>query len=409
MSGTSVDGADGCAVRLWWEQTNHHESQLRFDLLAHHQHPIGPTLRKQLLGMMQDEPTPLAALCSLDAMVAQWLSDCANETIAVANLQPNSITGIASHGQTIFHQPPEPTKPPGQAAHAPLGRTLQIGDPSIIAANTGILTVADFRVADMAIGGHGAPLVPFSDGWLFGNTKYGRCIQNIGGMGNVTVLPPNNYALQSNKERGLGWSDIKAFDTGPGNVWIDAAMAYLYGQPYDADGAIAATGELHLELWQTLQHHPYLTQEPPKSTGRETFGGHQLMAMLTPLLETAQSHDVIHTLTHFTAWSIADAYTRFVLPHTSIQQVILGGGGAKNPTLVKMLSEALKVACKKLRCKVPRVMTHDDFDIPNSAKEALAFAILGWANQQGIPNNVPNCTGANHPAILGKTCYPPII
>jgi anhydro-N-acetylmuramic acid kinase len=402
MSGTSVDGADGCAVRLGWREGDPAKG-LAYEILGTHHQPIDGALRKQLLAVMNGEPLALPDLCALDGAVGAWLAECALNTLMANNLKPEDVTGIASHGQTIFHQPP--------TSNAPKGRTLQIGDPSVIAAATGIKTVADFRVADMAVGGHGAPLVPFADGWLFGDAKLGRCIQNIGGMGNVTVLPAGQYQTSNPTLGGQGpaWRHIRAFDTGPGNVWIDAAMAYFYGQPYDMAGAMAASGQLHLQLWQTLQQHPYMALPPPKSTGRETFGGHQLMALLAPLIDTAQPQDVVHTLTHFTAWSIADAYSRYVLPTTPIHQVILGGGGAKNPTLVKLLTAALSAACTAMGHKTPKVMTHQDFGIPDSAKEALAFAMLGWANLQGLPNNVPPCTGAAHPAILGKRCDPPLV
>jgi anhydro-N-acetylmuramic acid kinase len=261
--------------------------------------------------------------------------------------------------------------------------TLQIGEPSVIAERTGLTTVADFRPRDVAAGGQGAPLVPYADYFLFHDARKNRAVQNIGGIANVTYLPAGGRP-----------ADTLAFDTGPGNMMIDRAASLATGAraPYDAGGRIAARGHVNQKLLAELMRHPYLRRRPPKSTGREMFG--------TPLTDRLHERarragippaDLVATVTAFTAASIADAYRRF-LPG-AVDEVILCGGGSRNPTLVAALGERLAPA---------RVLLTDDFGIDADAKEAVSFAILAWATIRGEANNVPSATGARRPVVLGK-------
>jgi anhydro-N-acetylmuramic acid kinase len=256
---------------------------------------------------------------------------------------------------------------------------LQIGAPAVIAAETGITTIADFRPADVAAGGQGAPLTSFADAALFRHETAFRAVQNIGGIGNVTLLPPR----RSDRP-------VTAFDTGPGNMLIDDAAGRIAGLPFDRDGALAARGRVREGLLMELMHHPFIAQAPPKSTGRETFGAAFADSVWARWKGQIPSEDLIATLTAFTAASIADAYTRFA--PAPIDEVYVGGGGALNPVLMRMLAERLAPA---------RVYDHDALKIPAKAKESVAFALLAYATWHNHPGAVPSCTGAERAAILG--------
>jgi anhydro-N-acetylmuramic acid kinase len=292
---------------------------------------------------------------------------------------------IGSHGQTIQHIP---VPRPDGGRH--VRSTLQIGAPAVIAERTGITTVADFRVSDVAAGGQGAPLVPYADWALFTDLRRPRVVQNIGGIGNLTFLPPRAKL-----------PEVIAFDTGPGNMVIDGVVAALTSgrQVFDREGRLAARGQVSKKLLGELMSHPFLRRRPPKTTGREDFGEsfvNQLLASARRL--HLRTEDVVATATAFTAASIADAYRRFVFPklrqaELARLQVILGGGGAMNPTLRRMLGEQIGVG---------ELLTHEDLGISNTAKEALAFAILAYETLSGNPSNVPSATGARRAAILGK-------
>jgi anhydro-N-acetylmuramic acid kinase len=282
------------------------------------------------------------------------------------------IDAVASHGQTVYHQPPQAGK------H---GHTLQLGQPQVIAQRTGIKTIADFRPRDMAVGGHGAPLVCLADAWLLASPTEVRCVQNIGGIANVTVLAPNHAPI--------------AFDTGPGNMLIDAAMVHFYQRPYDADGTVAASGAVHQPLLQALLADPYFAVPPPKSTGRELFGVPRFHTLLARYPSLAPA-DWVTTLTQFTVASIADAYQRFILPTHAVSHVIVGGGGGRNHTLMRGLATALDPAV---------VCPHEAFGMDSQYKEALAFALLGWATLNGLAGNLPACTGASQGVTLGVVAY----
>jgi anhydro-N-acetylmuramic acid kinase len=274
---------------------------------------------------------------------------------------------IASHGQTIYHLV-EPGRTRG---------TLQMGEPAVIAERTGITVAADFRPADMAAGGEGAPLVAHFDALFFGGDRV-RALQNIGGIANVTFVAPGMTPY--------------AFDTGPGNALLDSAARLLYDEPCDRDGQHAAGGDVDEYLLSSLLAHPYFRRSPPKSTGRETFGDAFATEAIARGKESGSAgDDIMATLTALTAKSIAGAYRRFGPP--GIEEVVLSGGGAHNPALVEAIRRRLPGVA---------VRRHEEFGIPGDAKEAVAFALLGYETLLGLPGNLPACTGAAHPVILGK-------
>jgi anhydro-N-acetylmuramic acid kinase len=280
---------------------------------------------------------------------------------------------IASHGQTVWHE-----VAPGHTRS-----TLQLAEPSVIAERLGVTTLADFRPRDIAAGGQGAPLASWGDALLFGQDTLSRAVQNIGGIANVTWIPPGGQ-----------WEAMLAFDTGPGNVLIDRAAWRISGgmQPYDAGGALAAAGRVHDALLSELLDHPYFRVQPPKSTGRELFGAQ----FVDPIIERSSviglsPSDVVATLTAFTAHSIVDQYRRF-LPGRP-DEVVVGGGGSRNPVLMRLLSELLDPS---------QIRLHEEFGLPSLGREAVYFALMGHEALHGRANTVPSCTGAAHPVVMGK-------
>jgi anhydro-N-acetylmuramic acid kinase len=289
---------------------------------------------------------------------------------------------IGCHGQTIYHQ--------GEAANF-LGRKLavtwQTGEGAVLAGRVGAPVVSDFRPADMAAGGKGAPLVPFLDYLLYRDARVGRVVQNIGGIGNLSAVPAGAAAEQ-----------VTAFDTGPGNMVIDALMERLFHKPYDRDGKIAASGRvLESVLAQTLRA-PFFRAKPPKTAGREEFGREFAALFLRRCGRRARKPDIVATATALTARSIADAVRRHVLPRGKFREFVVAGGGAKNPTLMAILANELGALDLKLR-------SSDEFGLPAEAKEAVAFAVLAYQTWNHRPANVPSATGARRPAILGKISH----
>jgi len=341
-------------------------------VLAFFTRPYTPEERARIAELMQS-PVSLAALTSGNAWLGELFADAALRVIEKAGLRPADVDAVASHGQTVWHIPPGEEQP---------GATLQLGEPCVIAERTGLLTVADFRPRDMAAGGQGAPLVPFADYLLFRDSHLSRAVQNIGGIGNVTWIP-----------RGGTPAEVIAFDTGPGNMVIDALVSHFTdgAQTFDRDGRLAAEGEVDDGLLRELLAHPYFSQPPPKSTGRELFGADYARA----LRARAESRGLnpaatIATATALTAESITRAYHDFL---GEIDEVILGGGGSYNPTLRRMIAERLPAT---------PIHTHEDHGISGEAKEAIAFVLLGHATLCGVPANLPAATGAEHSVVLGK-------
>ncbi|MDX2085451.1 MAG: anhydro-N-acetylmuramic acid kinase [Candidatus Melainabacteria bacterium] len=382
MSGTSLDAIDACIAKISPTQPTEATEQtapISVEILGDYSEPIDSALRQQLLAVSQEPIVSLRDVCRLNMTVGSLFAETALAVIRRVGIAADAIDCIGSHGQTIAHFPPQ------WGSTGTVGATLQIGEASIIAEKTGIATVADFRPRDMAVDGQGAPLVAFADQLLFQNHRLGRCIQNIGGIANVTVLPADQQQAPM------------AFDTGPGNMLMDGAMCMLFEQTYDKNGEIASAGKIDAELLDALLAHPFLRKAPPKTTGRNQFGQDYVEDLLQQFPRIHKEH-VLATLTYFTAKSIADAYRQFVQPHYHIDEVIVGGGGAYNKTLMAFLREELAQQFGH-----PLVVkTHEDYGIPNKIKEPLAFAILAWATVQGLANNLPSCTGASRPAILGK-------
>jgi anhydro-N-acetylmuramic acid kinase len=355
MSGTSVDAVDACAVRLTWTGEN-----LIHELVQTHTEPFPPTLQARVLACLGAQSAPLAEICALNADLGELFARAALAVVPKAE----PVVAIGSHGQTVYHQPPH---------NGLLGCTLQLGEPSVIAERTGIRTVANFRPRDMAAGGHGAPLVCLADTLLF---PPGTAVQNIGGIANVTVLPADNRPPF-------------AFDTGPGNMLIDAAMRHFYSQPFDADGHIAASGQVQtMALTQWLAEDPYFHTSPPKTTGRERYGQAFFERLLAQHPDWLPA-DWVATLTAFTVHSIARAYQHHV---GRIDRVVVGGGGGRNPVLMNGLRQAM--------APTP-VALCSEYGVDSQYKEAMAFAILAWATVTGRPGNVPSCTGAAQSVILG--------
>lgn len=365
MSGTSADGIEAVLVEL---NESHMRATPQWRLLHHESIPFADTLRAEILACVRADTGTSDRICALNFDLGEAYADAALQTIRSAGFDATRVDLIGNHGQTVWHIP----------NHS----TLQIGSPAVIAERTGITTISNFRARDIAAGGHGAPMVAFFDVLFFTDESITRALQNIGGIANVTFLPANAP------------HNSFAFDSGPGNLLMDDAVkrATNGAQEFDKDGVMAARGTVNAALLAELLAHPFLKQAPPKTTGREMFGapyGEQMWQWAQT--QHIASDDVVATMTMFTAQSIADAYRAFLpaLPN----EVIVSGGGAKNPTLLQMLAAQLPPAT--------RVRTMDEFGIPSQSKEALAFAILAYETWHGRPSNLPAATGARHPVIQG--------
>lgn len=365
MAGTSCDGVDAAMVEISGAGAGR-----RVRLLRHDYTPYPHSLRQRIASLASDSP---ADICSMNFELGRFFGKAALSTMLRSGLTASGIDAVASHGQTIIHIPPGPGRK---------GSTLQIGEPAVIAAQTGLPVVSDFRTADMARGGQGAPLVPYADYILFRQKVTVRAVQNIGGIANVTVVTP---------EAG----SVIAFDTGPGNAPINHAMELLFERPLDRNGAIARAGKADKRLLDELLSHPFLRQRPPKSTGTDVFGKALVEGILAR--RRISPRDLVATLTLFTARSIRDAYERFVLGKYPLGEIILCGGGARNTFLRETIGELFR--------PVP-VAISDDYGIPATAKEALSFAILANETLSGKPSNLPGVTGASGPAVLGSITLP---
>lgn len=371
MSGTSADGIDAALVEI-----APGKSLPRLTLLHFRQTPFPPELRAEILVCTDPLAGTVDRVCRLNARLGEAFAEAALGCLREAGVPPREVTLVGSHGQTLYHQPPGP----GLAAPP---ATLQVGSPAVIAEGTGITTVADFRPRDMAAGGEGAPLTPLFHAALFRMPGRVRIVLNLGGIANLTYLPP-----------GAGTEGVLAFDIGPGNALLDALAARVSGgaETCDRDGALAGRGRPSPALLARLLLHPFLRRRPPKSTGRETFGPAFLEEILAgPEARGVTPPDLAATLTAFTARATSDAITAF-LP-AGAADLLLCGGGAQNPTLVKALTEA----CPHLRC-----LLTDEAGFPARAVEAAAFALLAYLTATGRPGNLPAATGARAPVILGS-------
>jgi anhydro-N-acetylmuramic acid kinase len=380
MSGTSADAIDVALARI-----SGAPSHLNAKLLNHTSINFPPQLRKEILRVAEQQPISAGDLSQLNFRLGEAFAEAALAACRRFRLSPRKIALIGSHGQTIFHQ-----GRPVPYLGRPTASTLQIGEPAIIAARTGITTVADFRPADIAQGGQGAPLVPYADYLVYRHEKLGRVSLNLGGIANITVIPANAKPSQ-----------VLAFDTGPANMLIDALVAHFTHnrQRYDKDAHLAQKGRALPALLDELMRDPYLKLPPPKSTGREYYG-HAYLERLLRLgrRHKAKPNDLIRAATIFTALSIVDALNRFVLPKTKIHQLVVSGGGARNPLILAQVAAALPQI---------EIVRSPQLGVPEDAKEAFAFAILAYETFHGRPSNLPSATGARRPAILGKISYAP--
>ncbi len=371
MSGTSADGIDAALVEV-----GPGDPAGRLKLLAFDTYPYSDRIKKDILELCDHNSARVDMACRLNFILGELFAEAVCKITDKAGFDLEQIDLIGSHGQTIAHLPDEPF---GASS------TLQIGEAAVIAQRTGISTIADFRVADMAAGGQGAPLLPYLHYLIFKNTAKPVIVQNIGGIANLTLIP---YPVCADK--------IIAFDTGPGNMLIDAVIGFTSGGrlSFDENGALAAKGKLLTGLFNELCANPYLKKIPPKTTGREQFG----MALAQKIYrksiaKDALSEDIIHTVTYFTAVSIANAYHDFILPAHNVEDVYIAGGGAYNNTLMSMLAGQIKPI---------RLHFMDELGFPADALEAIGFAVLAYENLRGRPANLPSVTGANRRVILGK-------
>jgi anhydro-N-acetylmuramic acid kinase len=376
MSGTSLDGVDVALVKIERNWIN-----TRIKLLGFLEYPFPEGLKALVIKNSVKETSNVEDISQLNFLIPQIYSDAIKTLCNEINFDYNKIDLIGSHGQTIHHLPVKT-----EYLNYQVASTLQIGDPSVLAKLTGKITVGDFRPADIALGGQGAPLVPYFDFLLFHSRQKNRGLLNIGGISNLTVL---------NKEKGQ--NDVLAFDTGPGNMMIDLLMKRFYNKEFDNNGEIAASGKLDKDLLLALiTKDNFIEKTPPKSTGREYYG----MEFLAPLLnefKNVSSKDWLNTVTMFTAYAVYRNYEKFVKAETELEELFVSGGGAKN----KFLYESLAHYFENIEVKVI-----DEIGVSADAKEAICFAVLANETISGNPSNIPRTTGAAKPTILGKICLP---
>ncbi len=384
MSGTSADGVDVALCRISPALTANGTPRIK--LLGHIGMPYPKAVREAVLAAMDAKSASVADMSRLNWRLGSVYADAVVKAIAKFNIKPDLV---ACHGQTVYHQ--------GVAAPFAgklVRATWQIGEASVLAERLRIPVVSDFRPADLAAGGQAAPLVPMLDYVLFRHAKKSRVLVNLGGIGNLTAIPA-----------GATTDSLLAFDTGPANMVLDACMAQLFNKPFDRNGATARKGVAQQNVIEEIMRDLYFSAPPPKSCGREQFGA-AFTARFISLCRKARATDtdIIATAAALTVESILEAYRRFVWPHLGRSaplanvEFVVAGGGAKNPTLMHLLQSGLKPLGVKLQ-------TTDDFGIPAQAKEAVAFALLGYLTWNRMPGNIPAATGATRPVILGKVTF----
>ncbi len=376
MSGTSLDGIDVALVRIEGSGVDSKVKLIHFTTV-----PFRNDIKSEIQQALSIENSNVQLICSLNFKLGLCFANAVKEVCKEANFSLEQLDLIGSHGQTIYHQP----KPEGNM----IASTLQIGEPAVIEYDTNTTVISNFRTMDMAAGGQGAPLVPYSEVILYRDPSKNRLLQNIGGISNVTVIP-NQQSDQN----------VIAFDTGPGNMIIDEVCQRLFQLPYDQNGEIAKQGRVVDEILTYCISHPFLKMNPPKSTGREQFG-EKFASELLKRFEKHSKENILTTVTMFTANSIVHHYKKFILPYYEIDEVILGGGGSYNSTLVEMLRNGLKDE----NCAI---FIQEDIGYSSEAKEAIAFAILANETYHRNPSNVPSATGAKKSVVLGNVTYPSI-
>jgi anhydro-N-acetylmuramic acid kinase len=378
MSGTSADGINVALVRIT-RSSRGRAGTPGLQCLAHAEYSYPKQVRRAVLAAMNSPRASVADLARLNFLLAELYSEVVLATQRRFRLKADLV---GCHGQTLYHQ--------GERASF-LGRKLavtwQTGEGAVVAARVGVPVVSDFRPADMAVDGKGAPLVPFLDFLLYRDPRAGRIVQNIGGIANLTAIPA-----------GASSSQVMAFDTGPGNMVVDGVTQRLFGRQYDRDGRIASSGVVLDRVIHDVIHGPFFRRRPPKTAGREEFG-REFTAEFIKRCGRVDKRDIVATATALTARSIADALRRFVLrPTGRYRDFIVSGGGACNPTLMAMLANELRPLGLQIR-------SSDEFGLPSEAKEAAAFALLAFQTWNQQPSNLPSATGAKRLAILGKLSY----
>ncbi len=375
MSGTSLDGVDVVLLQISGSGTKTKLNQIAFEAF-----PFPDGLKKILIENSTMRKGNVTDICRLNFLISQIYFDAVNYICKKNKFPFSKIDLIGSHGQTIHHLP-VPQKMYGYN----VASTLQIGDPSVISKLTGIITVGDFRTGDVALGGQGAPLVPYFDYIMFHSNKLNRALLNIGGIANITIL----------NKKGTG-NDVLAFDTGPGNMMIDFLVQKFFNVEYDKDGKIASSGKLNEELFSALiKKDNYIEIAPPKSTGREYYGK-EFLSLILRKFKNLNKEDWITTVTSFTAYAVYRNYEKYISNETIIDELFVSGGGAKNKFLVNQLSKYFgkSVLVKKV----------EKLGISSDAKEAICFAVLANETISGNPSNIPRVTGAREQTILGKIC-----
>ncbi|WP_150465508.1 anhydro-N-acetylmuramic acid kinase AnmK [Francisella sp. SYW-2] len=370
MSGTSLDGIDValCKVRGYGLDTD-------LKLVSFETYSYSEDLLNDIKQSLDLTRSNAQLLCSLNFKLGIEYANAVKKSVAVNNLKLEDIEFIASHGQTIYHQ--------AKKEDGFIKSSLQLGDAATIAYECKTTVVSNFRAGDIAAGGDGAPLVPYVDYILYSDKNKSRALHNIGGIANTTIIPRN-----------ANINDIYAFDTGPGNMMINRAMEVLFNRDYDKDGEIAASGIVIVEMLQELLQNPYLSLNPPKSTGRELFGIGYTDYILDKYKQS-NPKDIVHTLTIFTAESIAKAYNDFVFDKVELDEIIFTGGGAYNIFLIETIKKLIDV----------EVITFEEIGHSSDAKEAIAFAVLGNETLNNSYNNIPSATGAKDRVILGQVNF----
>lgn len=367
MSGTSLDGVDAALVEVTGVNEETKVALIEFTTL-----PIPSTTIENIRASFSLSTSNSALISSLNVELGYLFAAAAKAVSELAGISLEKVDFIATHGQTIYHIP--------EATEDYYASTLQIGEPAVIAEETGCTVISNFRPRDMAVGGQGAPIVPYSEVILYQYPERTRLLQNIGGIGNVTVIPPNGEM-----------KEVLAFDTGPGNMIMNELTQHFYNESYDRDGQYSAAGIVNEELLEEWMGHPYISREAPKTTGREDFGAQFVKKYLASY--KLEPNDWIATATAFTAQSIAANVKAYCTPETDL---IIGGGGSYNLTLVQMIADNLPEV---------NVIRQEDLGYSSDAKEAVAMVILGNQTLQRQPGNVPSATGAQKSVILGNVTY----
>lgn len=375
MSGTSVDGIDAAVIEV-----RGHGIRTNYRQIAFSTFPYPNGFKKRLMEISSAESARLDNITRFNILIGTLFGEAVYKIIRKAGIRAQDIDLIGSHGQTICHLP-STVRLFGKKIRS----TLQIGHPCVIAKLTGIPTIGDFRVADIAVGGSGAPLVPLFDYIMFRSPRKNRILLNIGGISNLTILP-----------KGCSTSSVQAFDTGPGNMLIDYLMQRFYNKPYDCRGNAAASGKILPRLLSWMMKHPYLKQKPPKSTGREIFGK-EFAEEIISRGKQARINDIITTVSEFTAVSIYDACRRFINSKMKPDELFVSGGGLHNDYIMDALRRYFNNVY---------VYATDDKNIASDAKEAICFAILANETLHSSAGNITGATGAKRETILGTICLP---